>query len=200
MLPIANASWCAELEPSALIRDLARPTSSTTPFVEVRYSTLLEAPTVVSGQLSYVDAQTLERQVLKPYLERTTIRGESVRVERDGEPVRTFALRRAPELGTMLKSFSALLAGDASALQRDFELAARGQNEAWVLELTPRDRRARSRVQTLLVSGSHDQPRCILIRSPHAANTFMLIGDATAFDATELEEQRLREHCGFDGS
>ena len=50
----------------------------------------------MSGELGYSGPTSLDRRVLQPYREHTTIRGESVRVEREGEPARSFALSARP--------------------------------------------------------------------------------------------------------
>ena len=67
-------------------------------FTEVRFSSLLREPLVVSGELGYSGAGSLERRVTAPVPRDDDDRGESVRIERDGEAPRSFALKRAPEL------------------------------------------------------------------------------------------------------
>ena len=59
---------------------------------------LLREPLIVSGELGYPGPTSLDRRVTTPYREHTAIRGESVKVEREGEKPRSFALKHAPEL------------------------------------------------------------------------------------------------------
>ena len=75
-----------------------------------------------------------------------------MRVEREGEPPRSFALKRAPELRGLLTGFSALLTGDAPGLKRSFDVQAQGSDESWTLQLTPLDSRARRRLQKIEIT------------------------------------------------
>ena len=131
-----------------LVTRLARKQPATVEFVEARFSPLLIEPIIVAGQLAYRVPQSLDRIVATPYRERTSISDGSVTVERDGERTRTFSLRRAPELRGLLAGLSALFAGDRAALDDEFVASAAGSEDAWRLDLAPRDaglrRRARS--------------------------------------------------------
>jgi hypothetical protein len=159
-----------------LIRSLARPAPAYIAFKEVRFSALLDQPLIVSGELRYEGPESLDRVVLQPYHEETTIRGESVRVEREGERPRTFALKRAPELRGLLNAFSALLAGDPAAVERNFLVNVAGNKDAWRLNLTPGDARARGRLSSLTMSGHRDEPVCLSMRSGEGARSIMLFG------------------------
>jgi hypothetical protein len=151
------------LDARALIARLARPAPARIDFVEVRFSPMLREPLVVSGELGYLGPRNLERRVRSPYREQASIHGESVRVEREGAPPRSFALKRAPELRALLSGFAALLAGDPAALERDFEIELSGDEHAWTLALLPLERA--SRRQQITVNGSGDSPRCLWMLS-----------------------------------
>ena len=139
-LPILAADL-ATPDLDALLQHLARPVPATTPFVEVHFSPLLSRPLIVSGELEYSGPDSLARTVEKPYSEHTQIHGDEVSVVRgDGKP-RTFSLARAPELKTLLSSFSALLGGNRQQLERSFTLTVSGDDAHWTLGLTPRDTR-----------------------------------------------------------
>src|SRR5687768_949436 len=97
-LTLLHPSRAGNLDADVLIQRLAKPDPETIDFKERRFSALLEEPLAVSGELRYLAADHLERFVQQPYREKTIIHGESVRVERHGEKLRTFALKRAPEL------------------------------------------------------------------------------------------------------
>src|SRR6185503_4907596 len=102
MLYLTPAISFAVLDTGSLLQRLARPAPATTPFVEVRFSKLLDQPLVVKGQLEYHEDGALVRAVDMPFRERTEIRGETVTVERVGRSTRRFSLKRAPELRSML--------------------------------------------------------------------------------------------------
>src|SRR3954467_9112754 len=123
-LLLAPAISFAALDADTLLKSLARPAPAVTPFVEVRYSKLLEQPIVVKGQLEYHEDGTLVRAVNEPFKERTEIKGDSVSVDRIGRSPRRFSLKRAPELRSMLGGFAAVLGGGRGNLDKDFNLAA----------------------------------------------------------------------------
>ena len=57
----------------------------------------------------------------KPYSEHTEIHGDEVSVTRGYGKPRKFSLQRAPELKTLLTSFSALLGGNRAAAGAEFQ-------------------------------------------------------------------------------
>jgi hypothetical protein len=161
-----------------LLQHLARPAPATTPFVEVHFSPLLSRPLIVSGELEYDGPDALARTVDKPYSEHTQIQGDSVSVTRGSGKPRTFSLQRAPELKTLLSSFSALLGGNRQQLEQSFTLALSGDEAHWSLALTPRDSRVSQRVSRILVSGAAASPRCMTTTAPDGSVTVMLMQEA----------------------
>lgn len=164
----------------ALIRQLARPAPAAVAFAEVRLSSLLQKPLIVSGELSYAGPANLERRVTQPYRELTSIHGESVRVEREGEPVRSFALKRAPELRGLLQGFSSLLAGDAATLRRSFTIESQTTADGWSIVMTPIDARTRKRVRQLTAVGHGTEPRCFTLATADSGVSVMLLGAAAS--------------------
>jgi hypothetical protein len=189
----------------ALIRSLARPAPASVEFTEVRFSPLLKEPLIVAGDLGYTAADSLDRHVRTPYREDTEIRGESVRVVREGEPARSFALKRAPELRMLLSGFAGLLTGDAAIVGQTFDTSltehpspiehAEGAH-SWTLTLTPTDARARKRLKSIEVTGNEATPRCFKILMTDGGASVMLLGDATQtpLDA-RIERAQLDARC-----
>ena len=190
LLSTATITQSAEPDAQQLIARLAKPAPATIDFTEVRFSRLLKQPVIVSGTLSYADAATLDRHVTQPYREDTEIRGESVLVRREGEAERSFALKRAPELQSLLTAFTALLAGNYAAVERAFTIAATGNHDAWQLSLTPRDARMARRVKQIRIQGRSDLPRCFSILNDNDGASIMLLG---ATMHTELPQPLTRE-------
>ncbi len=172
------ATRAAALDADALVASLARPVPASIAFTEVRLSPLLRTPLIVGGELEFSGPESLDRHVRQPYREDTAIRGESVRVEREGEPARSFGLKRAPELRGLLTGFSALLSGDVSGLKNSFEVQAQGTEQSWTLELVPRDSRARRRLQKMEIAGHDTTPRCFSLLSADGGANVMLLGEA----------------------
>lgn len=193
-------AWSAGLDDQtadALIGRLAKPAPATISFTEVRFSKLLRAPLIVSGDLGYAGPESLDRRVTTPYREHTSIRGESVKVEREGEKPRSFALKHAPELRGLLSGFSAMLSGDAAALRKTFAVEMDGNDDAWTLKLTPTDTKARRRLDHIEVNGRHSEPRCFTMTTADGASSVLLLGassaDPVAADVTLVALQR---RCG----
>lgn len=192
-----NDSGSHDQDADALIARLAKPAPATVSFTEVRFSKLLRAPLIVSGDLGYSGPDSLDRRVTTPYREHTAIRGESVKVERDGEKPRSFALKHAPELRGLLSGFSAMLSGDAASLRKTFDVAMSGDDNSWLLELTPTDTKARRRLQQIEVNGHQSEPRCFSMTTADGATSVLLLGD-TSRDPVEADVTlvALQRRCG----
>ena len=190
LAPAGLIAAAESLDAQALISRLARPAPATIDFTEIRFSALLKQPVIVSGTLGYAGPNTLDRHVTSPYREETEIRGDAVKVKREGEPERSFAIRRSPELQGLLNTFSALLAGDHSVLNQSFAISASGSDDHWELQLKPRDPRFSKRVNTVNIQGHADLPECFWILNNDAGASVMLLGAASH---TELPQPLTRE-------
>ncbi|HEY1899055.1 MAG TPA: LolA-related protein [Steroidobacteraceae bacterium] len=177
-LAVCAAPALAAPDLDSLLQHLARPAPATTPFVEVHFSPLLSRPLIVSGELLYSGPDSLARTVDKPYSEHTEIKGDAVSVVRGNGKPRTYSLQGAPELKTLLSSFSALLGGNRQQLESSFTLAVSGDEAHWTLGLTPRDSRVRQRVSQITVNGAAGSPRCMITAAPDGSVTVMLMDEA----------------------
>lgn len=177
---IACAADSSAPQVDTLLQHMARPAPATTAFVEVHFSPLLSRPLIVSGKLEYSGPDALARTVEKPYAERTEIKGDQVTVIRGNGKPRSFSLQRAPELKTLLSSFTALLGGNRQQLEQSFDLTVNGDDAHWILGLAPRDSRVRQHVARILVSGAGAAPRCMTTTAPDSSLTIMLMEEAAA--------------------
>jgi hypothetical protein len=195
-LTLAPAICFGALDTEELLKSLAHPAPATTPFVEVRYSKLLDQPLVVKGQLEYLEDGTLVRSVSAPFSERTEIRGETVSVQRQGKPARRFSLKRAPELRSMLGGFAAVLGGGRGTLEKDFNIETSGETAQWKLALTPKSAQAGKYVRDIVIQGAQSEPRCIVVTQPDDEASYMLVGAATeASLPTPLAREWLGSFC-----
>jgi hypothetical protein len=177
LLPAAGAFGAPD--GADIIKRLARPSHASVRFVEARFSSLLVTPLVVSGELDYEGAESLNRRVTDPYQEITTIRGEAVRVERAGQPPRTFSLHRAPELRGLVTGMTGLLAGNDELIARHFEVTTKGTpDDAWRIDLTPTDGKIQKRLRGITVTGAGAEPHCFVIRDTQGGASVMLLGAA----------------------
>jgi hypothetical protein len=177
LLPLTAALGAPE--GSDIIKRLARASPSTIAFVEARFSQLLEMPIVVSGELGYEGAESLNRHVTDPYEETTTIRGEAVRVERAGQAPRTFSLHRAPELRGLVTGMTGLLSGNDGLIAEHFKATtSSAANDAWRIDLVPTDGRIQKRLTGITVTGAGNDPHCFVIRDMQGGASVMLLGAA----------------------
>jgi hypothetical protein len=189
-LCLVPAICYAALDVDGLLKSLARPAPATTPFVEVRYSKLLDQPLIAKGQLEYHEDGTLVRAVSDPFLERTEIRGETVSIERVGKGTRRFSLRRAPELRSLLAGFGTVLGGNRASIEQDFNLALEGETQHWRLTMTPKSPTVAKYVRDIVIQGHDNEPKCIAVTQPDTEGSVMLVGKAAA---TPLPQPVTRE-------
>lgn len=196
-LTLASAPLhAAEPDVDTLLARLPRPAPDSTNFVEVRYSSLLEKPIVVSGRLEYREDGSLVRRVAWPYQEVTVLQGENVSVERTGSKPRRFTLDRAPELRGMLASFGAILQGDRQLLDRYFAVSAQGSDSRWEITLTPRNDKLKRHLSRIIVDGTENRPTCFTLEEPDGDGSLMALGVAGSGDLpASLDRDVLHAWC-----
>lgn len=180
LLVSAGAAGAADLD--SLLQSLAREPPQTIAFVETHTSQLLERQLVVSGMLEYKGNGKLSRVVTVPYRERIDIDGSDVRIQREGRPERRFSLRRGTELSGVLSAFSALLAGDRTALEASFELTAEFLAGGWQLDLVPKKSGRKDRIGEIRVRGEGDAPACLAVLGPDGSAATVIRLGAAAHD------------------
>ncbi len=159
-----------------IVAALKRTPPSRTAYAELRWSSLLERPLLLRGELEYLGPGRLGKRVDAPWREQITIADGRVRVERPPRKPRSFALGQAPELAGFLNGFSALLGGDAQALQREFELNVEQRGKSWRLRLVPLDPRLARRMSELEVDGVGGEPHCFRSRDADGDRAALLVG------------------------
>ncbi len=160
---------------------LGQPAPAHTAFAEARFLQVLDRPLVVSGQLSWLGGDRLQRRVEHPQQETATIADGEVTQQRDGRSARHFSLKRAPQLQVLLDSFVALLSGDAARLQQAFEIHQRGDADgAWTLTLVPRDARVAKTVASIRIDGYAKASRCMHLQEADGDLAVDLLGPLAA--------------------
>ena len=163
----------AAFDVTALMKQLAATGEVKAAFVERKHSPVLVASIDSSGTLLYRRPDVLEKNVVKPRVERFRILKDEVVVERDGKTQR-LALAAQPALAAFAASLRGVLSGDAAVLQRYFTLKVAGDEKAWTLELTPADRTVASFVERIVASGRGGRVEKI--------ETFEASGDRTVLE------------------
>jgi hypothetical protein len=137
----------------ALMTSLRQVRESTSRFVETRHLRLLNQARTSSGRLIYVAPDRLQKETTEPATARLTVAGDRLTIERQGERTREIALGEHPEIGALVESVRATLAGDLSGLTRHFTVSLQGAASAWALRLEPRDPKTREMVASIQIRG-----------------------------------------------
>ena len=161
---------------AALVARIARPVPSDTAYTEVRFVSVLKQPLILRGELHYGGPGVLGKRVDAPYRENTAIGDGEVIVTRDGRTARRFSLQRAPELQSLLASFSAMLGGDATGLAQNYSVALKDEPPVWQMTLTPRSPALLEHLRDIVVDGSGKEPRCFVLHETDGDTSVMLLG------------------------
>lgn len=160
-----------------MLKRLERSGPDSIEFVEYRFSKMLKTPLRAEGTLKYTANGELEREVSKPQREITRIDASTVRIEREDAKPRTVALSRVPELRVLLNSFTAILTGNTTALERDFNVSARESGTAWTVGLVPKDDKLAQRIPELTLQGMAQELWCFTMLDARGGATVMVLGD-----------------------
>lgn len=174
-LPLAAFAAGADLA-STILAGMAKQGYAQVAFIEVSYRGMLDRPLITSGQMKWLGGDKLERDVEKPFKAVARIGDGQMSVQRAGHPAQTVPIARAPQMAAILAGFRALLGGDTATLARDFEIKAAGNPARWVLTLTPRSDELKHRVQSIVIDGRNDAPRCMTLNEADGDATITLLG------------------------
>ncbi len=175
LLPGLAVAATPDLAESLLV-ELARTPPVSTPFVQVSYRGVLARPLIVSGTLSWLGGDRMQRDIAKPFRETATIGDGELSVQRGSGGVHRMPLARAPQAGAMLAGFRALLGGDVAVLEKDFSIASDGGAAHWVITLTPRTSQLRQQLAAIVIDGRDDEPRCLTVRDANGDSSITLVG------------------------
>lgn len=186
----------AALSAEGLIGALGQPAPAHTAFAEARFLQVLDRPLVVSGELSWLGGDRLQRRVDHPQAETATIADGEVTQQRDGKSAQHFSLKRAPQLQVLLDSFVALLSGDARRLQQAFDIHQIGNvNGAWALTLVPRDPVVARTVASIRIDGFKRQSRCMYMQEADGDLAVDLLGPLAAKMPAQPTREALQTLC-----
>ena len=140
----------------ALMKSLAEVRAQTANFVERKYMAVLTQPLESSGTLVYLAPAKLQKDTLKPKPQRLSVEGDKLTIE-DGSQDRskTLSLSEYPQIGAIVESIRATLAGDQKTLEQFYTIALTGSPAHWQLMLVPRDKKVQEMVKSIRVAG-HD--------------------------------------------
>jgi len=103
--------------------------------------------------LTYRAPDKLEKVTLTPAPETIRLDGGMLTGKRaDGEEF-SVDIDSHEEIAALVEGIRSTLAGDLATLQRHYEIAFSGNGEQWRLDLAPKSRRVREKVETIRIQG-----------------------------------------------
>ena len=158
-----------------LMNALHQVRESSARFVETKYLHLLNQAQRSSGRLVYVAPDRLWKETIEPSTARLTIAGDRLTIERQGEKFRDISLRDYSEVGALVESIRATLAGDLPALTRHFNATLNGDANSWTLTLVPTEPKVRELVTTIRIKGERTAIRDVETTEADGDRTDMAI-------------------------
>lgn len=196
-LLLASLTARAEVpELDALLAGFAQPAPARTAYFERRESPLLMQPLLFGGELSQPAADELVKTVEGEQPERLRIADERVEVQRQGQAMRRFSLKRAPELAALAASLRALLGGDRGLLERHFAIEIAANGAGWTLDLVPTDARVARKVQRMRLHGMGGEWRCFDLELAEDEHSRMWLGPWAESARAAADEATRDALCG----
>ena len=127
-----------------------------------KFVQLLDRPLQSSGTLIFIAPDRLQKQTLAPAPSRLTVDGDRLTVVQPDGKTSDVSLSEFPEIGALVESIRATLAGDSATLARYYTATLSGTADDWRCLLEPRDNRLRNFVTTIRMQGDgtrHPQHR-----------------------------------------
>lgn len=123
-------------------------------FVELKHVHLLTRPIRATGTLTYAAPDKLEKITATPAPETIRLDGGKLSgVRADGEEF-SVDIDSHEEIAALVEGIRSTLAGDLATLQRHYEIAFGADGDHWRIDLVPKARRVREKVDTIRIQGS----------------------------------------------
>ncbi len=130
-------------------------------FLEQKFVQMLKQPLQSSGRLIYVAPDRLQKETLAPAPSELIVNGDHLTVQQPDGKLRDLSLSEFPEIGALIESIRATLAGDAATLTRYYTTTLAGTANDWSLQLEPRDQRLRKLLTMVRIQGEGTSIRAI---------------------------------------
>jgi hypothetical protein len=164
----------AEWDIDQLMRGLAQIRADHSSFAEKKFIAILDKPVESSGELFYTAPDHLEKRTLKPKPESMILDHGTLVIER-GRQIHRLQSQDYPELAAFIDSIRGTLAGERTALERNYQLSLEGTAERWTLQLLPVDEKMQSVVKRIRIAGMRYAVRSIEITQADGDSSLMLI-------------------------
>ena len=123
-------------------------------FVELKTVQMLTRPIRAEGTLSYVAPDRLEKITTAPARETIRLDGQTLTGTRSNGDDYSVDIAGHSEIAAMVEGIRSTLAGDLPTLQRYYTIAFSGPPDHWQMDLAPKDRRVREKVDRIRIAGA----------------------------------------------
>jgi hypothetical protein len=150
--PCTRATDCQDLDLETLLEASAISPPGAVRFREERHSPLFREPLVLTGSFEYLEPGVLRKAVDAPFKENYLVNAGVITIE-SGNETRILPARQTQLIEAFLSGIEALLSGDPTGLERNYDHCLKGALTDWTLELQPKSRRLAKHLQGLQVRG-----------------------------------------------
>jgi hypothetical protein len=138
----------------ALMASLHQVRAASAHFVELKTVHMLTRPIRATGTLSYVAPDRLEKITTAPAPETIRLDGGTLTGTRSNGDNYSVDIGGHSEIAAMVEGIRSTLAGDLPTLQHYYTIAFSGSPDRWQMDLSPKDRRVREKVDRIRISGA----------------------------------------------
>jgi hypothetical protein len=171
LLPLLAAATGAR---ALTVPELQKLLQSATPhdarYEEVRESPWLSAPVATRGTL-HVTPQALEKRVASPRAETWRMLGDRLEWVGPGGARKQILFSQAPALQALADVTRRAVAGDLVALQRDFTIVLRGDENVWSAQLQPRTALVLRQLESVELQGTGSHLRVLIVNERRGERT-----------------------------
>jgi hypothetical protein len=157
-----------------LMQSLATTRTGHASFIEKKSIAILDKPVESSGELFYNAPDRLEKRTLKPKAESMVLDKDKLIVEQRGKK-HVLSLQSHPEIAAFIDSIRGTLAGDRTALERNYKLSMVGTQQDWNLNLLPLENKMKKVLTSIDISGSDNTLKTIAIKQADGDSSVMMI-------------------------
>lgn len=174
----ADLSASPPLDVTQLMEWMAQVPSRRDRFVETKTLSVLTEPLILTGTLSYVRPDHIEKHVLTPYEEHLIVQGDQLTLKnRDG--TKRISVKSHPLIWSFVEAIRASLAGEAVTLRRFYHVTIGGRRQNWTLTLRPLDEQTKGYVAFITLHGRDNRLTSLEIKEAGGDQSVMTIEPAS---------------------
>ncbi len=125
-------------------------------FVEEKHIAFLKAPLKNEGYLAYKRPDRFARVVERPAPSKIVARGNTLAFREGNGPKTELSLTNRPELKALIEGIIFLLSGNATEIEKLYEVIVKRGSPSCQVELIPKDKRMRALVKKFVVNAKKD--------------------------------------------